>query len=131
MNKLREPAQEQKQEIKKQKKQNKVARAFASLFSGSFLAEEITIKQLPFIFFLTFIALCYVANGFYAESNVRKISRVTNEIKELKSEFIITKSDLMFISKQSQVAKASEKMGIKEVVTPPKKIVDTSSVKEN
>ena len=131
MNKLREPAQEQKPEIKKQKKQNKFARTFASLFSGSFLAEEITIKQLPFIFFLTFIALCYVANGYYAESTVRKISRVTNEIKELKSEFIITKSDLMFISKQSQVAKISEKMGVKEAVMPPKKIVDTTSVNTN
>lgn len=131
MNRLREQEQEPKQEIKKPKKQNKFARAFASLFSGSFLAEEITIKQLPYIFFLTFIALCYVANGYYAESTVRKISRVTNEIKELKSEFIITKSDLMSASKQSEVAKAADKIGIKEAVIPPKKIIDTSQVKTN
>ncbi|MEW6469795.1 MAG: FtsL-like putative cell division protein [Bacteroidota bacterium] len=131
MNKLREQPQEQPKKIKKEKKQSKFARAFASLFSGSFLAEEATLRQLPFIFFLTFIALCYVANGYYSESAVRKINRVTNEIKELKSEYIITKSDLMFISKQSEVARAAARTGLKEAVTPPKKIIDTVTVKAN
>jgi hypothetical protein len=113
------------------KKQNKLVRSFVSIFSGSFLSEDATVKQLPFIFFLTAIALCYVANGYYVEHKVRNISKVTNELKELKSEYIITKSDLMFLSKQSEVAKATATMGIKESVIPPQKIIDTLTVLEN
>ena len=128
MNKFREKPKEEKKEKPKTKKQSRFARYFASLFSGSFLAEEKTLRQLPFIFFLTFIALCYVANGYYAERTVRKINQVTNELKELKSEFITSKSQLMFISKQSEVAKLSVKLGIKESVIPPKKIMDTTTV---
>ena len=38
-----------------------------------------------------------------------------------------TKSDLMFVSKQSEVAKSVEKLGLKEPIVPPMKIVvDTS-----
>lgn len=126
MNKFREkPKAEQKP---KTRKQSRFARYFASLFSGSFLAEQSTLRQLPFILFLTFLALCYVANGYYAERTVRRINQVTNELKELKSEYITSKSELMFISKQSEVAKLASGMGIKESVTPPKKIVDTASV---
>ena len=72
-----------------------------------------------------------MANGYYAEQTVRKINKVTNELKELKSEYITSKSELMFISKQSEVAKLSVKLGIKESVTPPKKIVDTTTVSGN
>jgi hypothetical protein len=129
MNKLRGKPEEVKQEKPKNKrKPGKLAKYFASLFSGSFLAEEKTLKQLPFIFFLTFVAICYVANGYYAERTVRNINRVGNQIKELKSEYITSKSQLMFISKQSEVAKASKNLGLKESVTPPIKIVDTTSV---
>jgi hypothetical protein len=127
MNKFREQPKEPKQEKPKNKKQSRFARYFASLFSGSFLAEKTTLRQLPFIFFLTVIALCYVANGYYAERTVRRINQVTNDLKELKSEFITSKSELMFLSKQSELAKAALKLGIKESVTPPKKILGTDT----
>src|ERR1051325_6831646 len=130
MNKFREQPKEQRQESPKKRKQSRFARYFASLFSGSFLAQQGTLRQLPFIIFLTIIALCYVANGYYAERTVRKINQVTNQLKELKSEYITSKSELMFISKQSEVARSAAKLGIKESVTPPKKIVDTTSVNE-
>jgi hypothetical protein len=129
MNKFREHPKEPQPEKKAAKKQSRFARYFASLFSGSFLAERTTLRQLPFIFFLTLIALCYVANGYYAERTVRKINQVTNDLKELKSEYITGKSELMFLSKQSELAKSALKLGIKESVTPPKKIlgVDTAA----
>jgi hypothetical protein len=51
-------------------------------------------------------------------------------MKELRSEFISTKSDLMFVSRQSEVAKAAEKLGLKEPIAPPIKIsVDSLSAK--
>ena len=93
--------------------------------NGKILTNDSTVKQFPFIMFLVLIALFYISNTYYAEKIMRNTNRVTNEIKELRSEYITSKSDLMFISKQSEVARAAEekKLGIKESVVAPKKIV--------
>lgn len=104
-------------------KKGKVARSFIDVINGNFLAKESVVNSLPYIFFLTFIGLCYIGNGYYAEDSVRAINSMTNELKELRSEYITTKSELMFKSKQSEVASALEPLGIKESVVPPKKIV--------
>lgn len=102
---------------------NKITKSVADVFSGNFLTREATVKQLPFIIFLCVMAMGYIANSYYAERTVRDINKVTNEIKELRSEYITTKSDLMYLSKQSEVAKAVQQLGLKESVVPPKKIV--------
>lgn len=101
---------------------NIVSRSFSSVLSGAFLSREKTISALPFIFFITFIILCYIANGFYAEEQIRKLNKITNELKELHSEYIISKSELSDISKQSEVAKRVQAIGLKESVEPPRKI---------
>jgi ABC-type transport system involved in cytochrome bd biosynthesis fused ATPase/permease subunit len=106
------------------KPQSKVARSVTNVISGSFLSSDQTLKLLPFVFFLCFLAICYIANGYYAEQKVKQLNRVTNQLKELKSEYIITKSELMFVSKQSEVAKTAAGIGIIEAKDdPPKKIV--------
>lgn len=110
------------------KVESRLSRSVSSVVSGSFLTREETRNQLPFILFLTLIAMCYISNTYYAERTVRKINQVSNEIKELRSEYITTKSDLMFISKQSEVARAAAEYGIRESVVPPKKIVISSSI---
>lgn len=76
------------------------------------------------------LAVCYISNGNYAEKKARALNNINDELKELRSEYIITKSDLMFISKQSEVAKATLAMGIKESVVPPKKIVLKKPINE-
>lgn len=102
---------------------NKVARSFLNIFSGNFLSKDYVILQLPFILFLTLIGLGYIANGFFAEKSVRQISRLNTRLKELKSEYITSKSELMFMSNQSEVARSVAPFGLKESVVPPKKIV--------
>jgi hypothetical protein len=106
-------------------KENKVVKSVASVVSGNFLSKETTIKNLPFIFFLSFLAICYIANGYYADDQVRKVNRLTNEIKELRTQYIVVKDSLVVKSKQTEVAKslAMQQTGIKESVVPPKKIV--------
>jgi len=101
----------------------KVSKSLANIFSGSFLSKDVVIKSLPFIFFLTFMGILYIANGYYAERTVRDLYKVGNELKELRSEYITLKSDLNYKSKQSQVAQATEILGIKESTIPPTKIV--------
>jgi len=107
----------------KQKQTTKFSRSLINFFSGSFLTKEKAINQLPFAFFLTFLGVLYIANGYYAEQKVREISKVGTELKELRSEYITIKSDLNFKSKQSQIVLETEKFGVKESVSPPEKII--------
>lgn len=106
-------------------KGNKIVRSVASVVSGNFLSNESTIKNFPFVFFLSFLAICYIANGYYADDQVRKVNSLSNEIKELRTQYIVIKDSLVIKSKQTEVAKAlaAKQTGIVESVVPPKKIL--------
>jgi hypothetical protein len=101
------------------------ARSVFDVINGNFLTNKNSLKQAPFVLFLTVVALFYIANSYYAERKIRQINKINNELKELRSEYITSKSKLMFVSKQSEVAKTAEEMGlpIKESTTPPGKII--------
>jgi len=113
----------------KPRKKGVLAKGLSSVFSGTFLSNEKNLKHLPFILFLACLAILYIANGYYADDKIREVNKITNELKELRSEYISTKSELMFASKQSEVAKSAEKLGLKEPVVPPTKIeVDSAQL---
>lgn len=125
-NKFKEQAKaEEPQKAETPVKESKVVRSVANVVSGSFLSKETTLKNLPFIVFLSFLAICYIANGYYADDQVRKVNRLTNEIKELRTQYIVVKDSLVIKSKQTEVAKALafQQTGIKESVVSPKKIL--------
>ncbi|MBN8696637.1 MAG: hypothetical protein J0L87_08910 [Bacteroidetes bacterium] len=125
-NKFKEQAKpEEPKKAEKPMKENKVVRSVANVVSGSFLSKEATLKNLPFIFFLSFLAICYIANGYYADDQIRKVNKLSNEIKELRTQYIVVKDSLVIKSKQTEVAKAlaAKGSGIKESVVPPKKII--------
>lgn len=85
--------------------------------------KEMLMKVMPYIFFLTVIALVYIANSYYAEKTIREIDAITKEIKTLHTENTIGGSDYMMLSKQSEVARAVAPQGIKESLVAPGKIV--------
>lgn len=122
-NKIKETPKEEVKPKQKSSGGNIVTRSVGSVLSGAFLSKEKAIRAVPFIFFLTFITLCYIANGYYAEEQIRKLNKLTAELKELRSEYIISKSDLSDISQQSEVARRTLALGVKESVEPPIKIV--------
>ena len=103
-----------------------LARSFIDVLNGNFLTRENAVQRLPFLFFLTLLMIFYIANTHYSERTAREIDKLNKQLKELGSEYITTKSNLMFKSKQSEVATAVEQMGIKESVVPPKKITISS-----
>lgn len=123
-----EEVEENSKVVSKTTKKGVLAKALSKIFGGSFLSDERAVKHMPFILFLGLIAILYIANGYYADDKIREVNKVTNEIKELRTEFISSKSDLMFISKQSEVAKAVTSLGLKEPVVAPIKI-ETDSIK--
>jgi hypothetical protein len=113
----------------KPRKKGVLAKGLSSVFSGTFLTNEKSLQHLPFILFLAFIAILYIANGYYADDKIREVNRISNQLKELRSEYISTKSELMFASKQSEVARSAAELGLKEPVVPPIKIeVDSAQL---
>ncbi len=77
------------------------------------------VKQVPFFLFLAVLAVLYIFNGHYADKTIRKINNITKEVKELKYEYIAVKSKVMYQSKQSELVKVVEPLGLKELTGSP------------
>ncbi len=110
------------------KKKSRLIQSLNTLFSGTFLEHKKALNHIPFLLFLSFLAILYIATGYWAEDKIRQVNKLSSVMKELRSEFISTKSDLMFISRQSEVAKSALQLGLFEPIHPPLKItVDSTS----
>lgn len=84
------------------------------------------VKQIPFILFLAVLAVIYIFNGHYADKTNREISTVTKEVRELQFEYITVKSQVMLLSKPSELVKAVEPLGLKELTSSPVVLKDTA-----
>lgn len=124
MNREKKPVQEQEAAPKKESRSMNSARKYVKYMNvfGIF-TKDMAMKIMPYILFLTGVALVYIANSYYSEKTIRDIDKVTKELKTLRTEYITGKSELMFVSKQSEVAKAVAGQGIKESVEAPGKII--------
>lgn len=77
------------------------------------------VRQIPFFLFLTVLAVIYIYNGHHADKTVRQISRTAKEVKELQFEYKTLKGEVMFRSKPSELVKAVEPLGLKELTVSP------------
>ena len=127
--KKRKDKKKKKKTAKKEKKKINIIQTLGSILDGSFLTREKVIQLLPFAMFLVFLAMIYIANQYAALRRVKEIENTTKELKDLRNEHISTKSELMYQSKISEIAKRLENKGIKESLTPPKKIYLNSDKK--
>jgi predicted membrane protein len=84
------------------------------------------VKNIPFFLFLCALAVVYIYNGHYAEKTIKDINRNARELKELQYEYKTVKSELMFHSKQSEIVKAVEPLGLRELTQPPYRLDDSS-----
>lgn len=83
------------------------------------------VKQVPFFLFLAALAVVYIFNGHYADKTIRKINRTAKEVKELKYEYTAAKSKVMYQSKQSEIVKVVEPLGLKELIQSPIVLIDS------
>lgn len=83
------------------------------------------VKNIPFYFFIAALAVVYIANGHYADKTMRKINETEKNLKEMEYEFKTVKQEVIFRSKESELAKAVAPLGLKPLMVPPVRIVDT------
>lgn len=110
-----------------QKKQNsiyaKILSKIGKVFNKTdFNDDNVLGENIRIIMFVLFLTLIYIANTHYAERNMRETIVLQKELKELRWEYMTTKSELMFKSKQTEVAKLVRSQNLKELRNPPFKI---------
>jgi hypothetical protein len=87
------------------------------------------VSNIPFYFFISAIAIIYIANGHYADKTMREINMTEKNLKEMEYQFKTVKQEVIFRSKESELAKAVEPLGLKPLMVPPVRIVDTLTEK--
>ena len=83
------------------------------------------VKNIPFYLFASALAIIYIANGHYADKMVRQINSTAKNLKEKEYEFKTIKRDVIFRSKESELAKAVWPLGLRELLVPPVRLTDT------
>ena len=93
-----------------------------NILKARFLIKEDSLKNWRFIVFLIFLAILMIGNTNHFERKVFRIVALSSEVKELRSEFVDRRSELMKLKMESTV---SERMEVKEIFpssVPPQKI---------
>jgi ABC-type transport system involved in cytochrome bd biosynthesis fused ATPase/permease subunit len=105
-----------------------VGGAFQNVLGGNFLRRERSVRMLPYLLFLAIMVMFYIANTYYAEKKEREIQALRKELKELRYEYITTRSELMHQSQQSEVATKLRGTDIKESRVPPVKVIKKAEI---
>jgi Bacteriodetes cell division protein (FtsL-like) len=120
--KARTPEEPQKEDVRPVKKLHRLRAFFHNIIIGEVFSRDSFFKTIPYLGYLTIIAIVYISNTYYAEKTFRQIEKTKLELKELRFQYISSKSELMFYSKQTEIAKRVIYTGLKETTIPPFKI---------
>lgn len=95
------------------------------LLGGGVLSREAVIRQVPFVLFLFFLILTYIANQYRGEKVMSEIVTIEKRLKELRTESVSVAFELMEKSRQTRVLKLIDEKGLslEEAMTPPVTIV--------
>jgi hypothetical protein len=85
--------------------------------------DGLPVQYIPYILYVAAVLIFYIGNTHYAERTVRQIDKVKTEVEDLRADYTTLKAELMFASKQSEVAKKAASLGIEESSQPPYKII--------
>lgn len=85
------------------------------------------VNNITFFLFLAFLAVIYIANGHWADKMIRDANKTTKDLKELQFEYKTLKSEVMFKSRETEMIKAAEPMGLQLQTEPPVRIVSEAS----
>jgi hypothetical protein len=80
------------------------------------------VKHVPFALFLSVLAVFYIANGHYTDNSIRNIGSAQQELKQLQYMYKTLKAEVMYRSKESELSKAVEPLGLKRLEEPPVKL---------
>jgi len=105
---------------------SKIKKSIYDLLKGNFLVSEDSFKNWRFILFIVGLMLLMIASSHSIDKKVMEIARLNKEIKELRAEFVDTRSTSMGLKLESTIRKKVLKLELKPSENPPKVIRVTS-----
>ena len=100
-------------------------------FKGSFLTNEDAFKNWRFILFAAFLAMVMIYTGHSFEKKIHYMAQLTDQVSELRSEYMDGQRQLMFLEMESQVAQNLKETGLGPAEHPPVKIIVSSKNQTN
>ena len=94
-----------------------------NVIKGKFLVDEGASKNWGMLIFLTFLALIMIGSSHSIDTKVQKIAILNKEMREFRSIYVATRSDLMKLKMESTIVKKLEEKGLFTAEKPPQKIV--------
>jgi Bacteriodetes cell division protein (FtsL-like) len=93
-----------------------------NILKARFLVNQDATKNWRFILFIVVLAILMIANEHRFDQKIFRISELNEEVKELRSEFVDRRSELMKLKMESTIAAKMEERKIYPSAVPPKKI---------
>ncbi|MFS4417851.1 FtsL-like putative cell division protein [Maribacter sp. 2307ULW6-5] len=99
---------------------------FMDLLRGEFLVSgDAAPKNWLFIIFMSVLATIMISSAHSAEKKVHKIAALSEEVRELRNEFVDVRSDVQQLKLESTITGALAEKGLEPSSAPPKKIIVT------
>ncbi|MGB4655729.1 MAG: FtsL-like putative cell division protein [Bacteroidales bacterium] len=103
-------------------KPSKALLAARRVLGGVFIEESDIKKWVPFTIYVFVLCVILIFNYNSANRVAIEISETKRNIKELRFDYITTKTKLTRLTERSEVVKRAKELGLEEMVTPPLKI---------
>jgi hypothetical protein len=99
-----------------------VKKSIYGILRGTFLISDDSFKNWRVILFISGLAIIMIASAHSADKKVFEISRLSDEVKDLRSAFVDGRSKLMRLKMESTIIKKVEEKGLETSKVPPRKI---------
>jgi hypothetical protein len=93
------------------------------LLNNHSFKDGVPVQYLPKVLYVVLFLLVYIWNAHQGDKLIREIAVLKGEVNDLRADYTTLKADLMFRSKQSEVANQVKDLGLEESLEPPQKIV--------
>jgi hypothetical protein len=108
-----------------------MAAKFYDLLRGGFLTNQDAFKNWKFMLFATGLALFMIWTGHKFESKVHYMGQLSDDVNELRSQYVDGQRKLMFLQMESTVASRLKATGIAPPQEPPYKIIVSKNANGN
>lgn len=98
-------------------------KSILGILKGTFLVSGDAPKNWRFIIYASFLAAVMISSSHSADSKVYQIASLTEQVRELRNEFLDVRSDVQQLKLESTILNTVEAAGLYQPVTPPHKII--------